>query len=89
MRALDDNKDGELAGPELRDLAVWRDADGDGVSDAGEVQSLAAHGIRALSYRHHEIDDAHFAAVAPAGVRLSSGETRPTYDVILRSRTQP
>ena len=49
MRALDDNRDGELTGAELRDLAIWHDRNRDGVWDAGEVRPLAAHGIVALS----------------------------------------
>ena len=34
MRALDDNGDGELAGAELRHLAIWHDRNRDGVPDA-------------------------------------------------------
>ena len=52
MRALDDNADGELSGAELRHLAIWHDRNRDGVSDAGEVRPLAAHGIVALSCRY-------------------------------------
>jgi hypothetical protein len=85
MRALDDNRDGELSGPELRHLAIWRDADRDGVADRGEVLPLASHAIVALSWEHVEMDDARFAAVSRAGVRLANGTTRPSYDVLLRA----
>jgi len=84
MRALDDDGDGELSGLELRHLAIWHDRDRDGVSDVGEVRPLAAHGIVALSCRYIAGDGVRFAAFSPAGVRLSDGGTRPTYDVILR-----
>ena len=84
MRALDDNGDGELSGLELRHLAIWHDGDRDGVSDAGEVRPLAAHGIVALSCSYVDGDGAHVAALSPQGARLSDGRTRPTYDVILR-----
>jgi tetratricopeptide (TPR) repeat protein len=83
MRALDDNGDGELSGTELGHLAIWHDRNRNGVSERGEVQPLAAHGIVALSCRYANGDGAHFAAVSPQGVRLSNGSTRPTYDVIL------
>ncbi len=83
MRALDDNRDGELAGAELRHLAIWHDRNRDGVSDAGEVRPLAAHGIVALSCNYVGGDGTRFAAVSPRGARLSDGRTRPTYDVIL------
>jgi tetratricopeptide (TPR) repeat protein len=90
MRALDDNHDGTLSGPELGQLAIWRDADRDGIADRGEVLPLASHGIVALSCDHVEVDDARFAAVSQAGVRLANGATRPTYDVLLKTaRTKP
>ena len=89
MRALDDNGDGELAGAELRHLAVWRDGNRDGVSDRGEVQPLDAHGIVAVSCAYDVVDDPQFAAVSPRGVRFSNGSTRPTYDVILQHALTP
>jgi tetratricopeptide (TPR) repeat protein len=84
MRALDDNGDGELSGPELRHLAVWQDRNSNGVSDVGEVRSLNSQGIVALSCRHLAGDGSLVAAFAPQGVRFADGRTRPTYDVILR-----
>ena len=87
MRALDDNGDGELSGAELRHLAIWHDRNRDGVSDAGEVRPLAAHGIVALSCNYVAGDGGSFAALSPQGARMSNGTTRPTYDVILRHST--
>jgi hypothetical protein len=83
MRALDDDGDGELAGAELRHLAIWHDRNRDGVSDAGEVRPLAAHGIVALSCNYLAGDGTRVAAYSPRGARLADGRTRPTYDVIL------
>jgi len=83
MRALDDNGDGELSGGELKHLSLWNDRNRDGISDAGEVRPLAAHGIVALAYDCVAGDGARFAAVSPKGARFSDGSTRPTYDVIL------
>ena len=47
LRALDANADGSLdaADAPFANLRVWRDLDQDGVSDAGELQSLEAAGI--------------------------------------------
>ena len=83
--ALDDNGDGRLTGRELRGLALWRDADANGISDTGEVRSLADWGIVELSCRSR-IDAAHPDRIAfsPRGVMFRNGATRPTYDVILR-----
>jgi hypothetical protein len=85
LAALDDNRDGELRGPELRHLAVWRDANRNGRSEPGEVLPLARHGIEALSCRFVKGDGIYAAAWADAGVRLAGGRTRPSYDVILRT----
>ena len=51
LRALDDNRDGELTGAELGGLALWRDANSNGVSEPGEVAPANVHGVVALSVR--------------------------------------
>jgi hypothetical protein len=69
-----------LAGPELAHLALWRDGDVDGISDAGEEQPLAHYGITALSCGHPVVndEDESVAAYAPDGVtfarRLSAAD---------------
>jgi hypothetical protein len=88
LAALDDNADGEVAGDELRHLAIWHDRDRDGRADPGEVTPVARYGITGLSWRHCDGDGIRFAAVSPAGVRFADGTTRATYDVILRSVPQ-
>jgi hypothetical protein len=82
--ALDDDGDGELKGRELRFLAIWQDADRDGVSDAGEVRALGREGIVALSCAFTPGDGLLVAATSPQGVRFADGRVRPTYDVIIR-----
>ncbi len=78
LRALDDNRDGELTGGELRGLALWRDENGDGVSDPGEVLPANVHGIAALSLRR--ASERPGLVTAPEGVRFEDGHTRPLYD---------
>jgi len=85
MAALDDDGDGQLRGRELQHLAVWRDANQNGVSEAGEVRPLSAYGIAALSCGYVEGDGVSVAAESPAGVTFSDGTTRATYDVMLRA----
>lgn len=85
LGALDDDGDGELRGGELRNLAIWRDRNQNGVSEKGEVRSLAAHGIVALSCGHVDSDGDSVAAHSPRGVTFSDGTTRPSYDVILHT----
>jgi hypothetical protein len=48
--AMDTNKDGKLDASDARfsQLKIWVDADGDGVTDAGELRSLADHDIASI-----------------------------------------
>jgi tetratricopeptide (TPR) repeat protein len=87
LRALDDNGDGELNDRELQHLAVWQDNDRDGISDPGEVRSLAEHGIVSLSCSFVPGDGIRVAASSPTGVRFADGHTRATYDVLLYPAT--
>jgi tetratricopeptide (TPR) repeat protein len=84
LRALDDNGDQELTGSELRYLAIWHDVNGNGVSDRGEVRTLADHRIVGLSCKYTDGDGLLVAAESSRGLRLKDGTTRATYDVILR-----
>ena len=83
LAALDDDADGELRGAELRQLAIWRDANQNGTSDAGEVRPLSAYRIAALSCAWVEGDGRTLAAYSPRGVVFDDGTTRATYDVML------
>jgi len=78
LRALDDNRDGELTGGELGGLALWRDENADGVSDPGEVMPANVHGIAALAVRGSATRPG--LITAPNGVRFENGRTRPLYD---------
>jgi hypothetical protein len=85
LKSLDDNSDGVLSGQELEGLAIWIDANGDGICQPHEVKTLAELGIVAISCRW-EIDSAHPDRIAfsRAGVTFQGGATRSTYDVILK-----
>jgi hypothetical protein len=87
LASLDDNGDGVLAGAELKGLAIWHDANGNGVCDPGEVKPLSEYGIVAVSCRF-ERDPSHPERVAfsPRGVTFRDGRTRPTFDLILKPR---
>jgi tetratricopeptide (TPR) repeat protein len=87
LAALDEDGDGMLTGKELQGLAIWHDANGNGVCDPGEVKSLAEWGIVGLSCRY-ERDPSHPDGMvySPAGVRLRDGQTRPSFDLILHRR---
>lgn len=78
MRALDDNRDGELTGGELGGLALWRDENRNGVSDPGEVIPANVHGIAAFAVRGTPTRPG--LITAPNGVRFDDGRTRPLYD---------
>ena len=85
--ALDDDADGWLRGAELEGLAIWRDTNGDGVSQPDEVTSLAAWGISELSVSYvGDDEDPDVLASSEAGVRFTDGSVRPTYDILLHAR---
>lgn len=83
LAALDDNGDGWLRGDELQGLAIWRDANVNGVSEPGEVRPLADWGIVGLSCQRA----VHASGIpfSPEGVLFQDGTTRPSYDWIARS----
>jgi hypothetical protein len=85
LAALDDDHDGRLTGRELEGLALWHDANGNGVSDPGEVRPLAAYGIVSISCRF-ERDPRHPDRIAFSrnGVVFADGKTRPTFDLMLQ-----
>lgn len=78
LRALDDNRDGELTGGELGGLSLWRDANSNGISEPGEVLPVNVHGIAGLATRGAPARPA--LITAPAGVRFEDGRTRPLHD---------
>jgi hypothetical protein len=78
MRSLDDNRDGALTGAELGGLALWRDVNVNGISDAGEVAPVSAFGITGLAVNGRE--EMPGLLVAPAGVDFVDGTRRPLYD---------
>jgi tetratricopeptide (TPR) repeat protein len=84
LSALDDDGDGVLSGHELKGLALWRDANSNGVSDRGEVQTVNAWGIESLSC--HQYEHSTGIVFSPRGVVFKDGATRPTYDWIAPSR---
>jgi hypothetical protein len=84
LRSLDDNGDGVLTGVELKGLAIWRDVNGSGFSEEGEVRSLAYWGITEVSCRYtSDWDSRNRIAWSERGVTFRDGSTRPTYDIVL------
>ena len=80
LSALDDNDDGVLRGEELQKLALWRDANSNGISEPGEVEPVAEYGIAAIACRGC-VSSAD-GLWNPTGLTLTNGTTRATYDWI-------
>jgi len=80
LRALDDNGDGELSGSELRGLGLWRDANSNGVSEAGEVSPIESSPIESLSVFSTTNAMPSNSPANPIGLRLKDGRCLPTYD---------
>lgn len=78
LAMLDDNGDGWLSGKEADALAVWRDANSNGVSEPGEVVSLSSLGIRRIAAR--AMGQSENTLFNPRGIQLRDGRYLPTYD---------
>ena len=78
LAMLDNDGDGWLTGNELKGLAVWVDANANGVSEPGEVRSLSTYGIIRIAVSH-EADKAP-SPHNPLGLQLRDGRYLPTYD---------
>ena len=82
LDSLDDNRDGQLAGSELKGLALWHDRNTNGVSDPGEVTPIAKTTIRSIATgTTGKINGLH--PMNTAGLTLKDGSTRPTWDWVI------
>jgi hypothetical protein len=78
LAALDDDGNGWLSGPELTGLAVWRDGNGNGVSERGEVRPLTGYGVVEVSVRATGLYDG--VPCNLQGMRRADGTLVPTFD---------
>lgn len=78
LGALDDNRDGFLSGRELEGIAVWRDANTNGVADPGEVIPAFRAGIRRIATQASGSRSG--TLWHPAGIVLQDGTMRPAFD---------
>lgn len=80
MAALDTNHDGKLTGAELKGIELWVD-NGDAVVQAGEIQSLAQHGIDAISTQLNLTYDAQGKLHIESTATRADGSTLMSEDV--------
>jgi tetratricopeptide (TPR) repeat protein len=80
LAALDDDRDGWLAGAELNGIAIWIDRNQNGRSEPGEVISLAAAGIVRL--RVSGVPGPTGVLGNACGVEFADGRCTPSYDWI-------
>jgi len=89
VRALDSNKDGRVdaADPAYASLLVWVDSNQDGISQPGEISTLAGNGIRAitLQVRSEAVRHAGGTVLRSVGLVTDNGPRR-AYDVWFRVR---
>ena len=71
LATLDSNHDGVIDAKDklFSQLRIWIDRDGDGISDKGELITLAQAGIKSLSLKHKELNqlDANGNTIARVG----------------------
>lgn len=76
------NRDGKLAGAELKGLSLWFDRNQNGVSDRGEVVPIEQASVASLKVTPNTEDH---TATLPAtmhttGLRMLDGRELPTWD---------
>jgi Ca2+-binding RTX toxin-like protein len=85
LATLDSNKDGLITSADSAwaSLRVWRDLDHDGITDAGELQTLATVGVAkiSLAYTGINADNAGNTVTEDSTFTLTSGVTRTIQDV--------
>lgn len=81
LDTLDNDRDGQLTGDELDGLALWTDANTNGISDPGEVTPIAQTPIRSLATTMTGHEQGH--PLAAHGVTLDNGTTRTTWDWVI------
>lgn len=84
MNLLDDNRDGVLAGNELKGLSLWFDQNQDGISGPGEVKPIRELPIKGIRVKAMSREGKH--PMHPAGLILEDGSTLPTWDWIVESQ---
>lgn len=77
LDALDDNRDGVLSGAELKGIAVWRDANSNGIADPGEVVPAEDFGIVEIAVKPHRVDG---MLLRDGGIKLRDGTSLTTFD---------
>jgi hypothetical protein len=87
LDALDDDRNGWLIGAELDGLALWRDADGDAVSDPGEVEAIACLDVLALATRPDTFDG--LSPGVTRGAWLTHGDCVATWDWVAEPLDRP
>ena len=89
LSALDSNRDGQVDAGDarFRELKVWMDANGNGITDAGELRSLAEAGIDAIRLGRSAVSDqmalGSSAAFATASFVRHDGTTSTVADAML------
>ena len=86
LAGLDDDRNGLLQASELDGIALWHDRNINGISEPGEVRSLAEFKIDAIDTR----STTHESGIRfnPSGIKFSNGKTAPSYDLILRAENK-
>lgn len=78
LAMLDDNHDGVLSGSEIKGLAAWTDADGDGMASKAEVVPLSQLHVRSLATHESGFEGIH--PMNRGGLVLQDGTTRILWD---------
>lgn len=82
LDCLDDNRDSDLSGDELKGISVWFDTNSNGKSESEEIKSLEELGIISISTKSTSTENGWPAN--KTGITLKTGKIIPTYDWIAK-----
>lgn len=90
LEAFDTNRDGQLTADDVpfARFLLWRDANGNGISDAGETQTLKDAGITGVDLagsvvRPSLAGDTGNTVLGATSISFADGSTKAAYDVAL------
>ena len=82
LSTLDRDDNGWIENDELKHLAIWNDANSNGISEPSEVKPLSHYRIEAVNCRGVQLKEKQIQ-YCPHGIRFTDKTYRHTYDVIL------
>jgi len=86
LEALDDNRDGQLAGAELKGIEVWVDKNSNAISEPQEVTPIENLPILSIATTPTATDG--ISPTNPKGLTMTNSRNLPTYDWTIKTHAR-